>query len=159
MNIFFEEHQQVLKLLQEHEVRYMLVGGYAVIYYGYHRTTGDMDLWIASDGENISKFQKVLLAYGIEKEDVAIIGSLDYNEPQVFSVGEEPTKVDFLTRVNLVKFDQAYANCKHYQFEDNIQIYIIQYRDLILTKINTGRIKDAADIEELQKKNRNKKDE
>lgn len=46
MNIFFEEHQKLLSILLHHQVRFILIGGYAVIYYGYGRTTGDMDIWL-----------------------------------------------------------------------------------------------------------------
>jgi hypothetical protein len=59
MNIFVENHQLLLKSMLQHDVNFLLVGGYAVIYHGYKRTTGDMDLWIEPDNNNKLKLIKV----------------------------------------------------------------------------------------------------
>ena len=61
------DFKEFLRLLKEHKVRYLLIGGYAVNYYGYIRTTGDMDIWIARDADNVGKIVAVLkaLALGI----------------------------------------------------------------------------------------------
>ena len=65
-------------------------------------------------------------------------------------MGEIPQKIDFITHVNLVEFDKAYQH--HIQTEiDGLQLHIVNLDDLVLMKMNTGRIKDAADIEELQR--------
>ena len=52
MSIFFEEHQRILALLIKHQVEFLLIGGYAVIFHGYSRTTGDMDIWLAPNNKN-----------------------------------------------------------------------------------------------------------
>ena len=59
MNIFLEEHQEILKALNKNGVDFLLVGGFAVNYHGYNRTTGDMDLWIKPDNENKMIGQKI----------------------------------------------------------------------------------------------------
>ncbi len=59
MNVFIAAHQEILELMLKHEVEFMLIGGYAVIYYGYMRTTGDMDLWLKPSNENKFKMCKV----------------------------------------------------------------------------------------------------
>ncbi len=158
MNIFFEEHEEILQLLNKHQVEYLLIGGYAVHYYGYHRMTGDMDLWIGSDKDNIRRLQDAFREGGFEEEDLAYLDTVDFTQPVVFWVGTEPQRIDFITRVNLVEFEEAYARKEVCKLENGLILNIVQYRDLVLMKMNTGRTKDKADIEELQKVNRKKRE-
>jgi hypothetical protein len=67
MDIFLDEHKEFLLLLLKHEVEFMLIGGYAVIFHGYERTTGDMDIWLKPSNENKEKFIEVLKSYGINE--------------------------------------------------------------------------------------------
>ncbi len=62
-----EDFKDFLKLLNENEVQYLLIGGYAVGYYGYPRATHDMDIWIAVDPENAEKMIDVMTGFGFEK--------------------------------------------------------------------------------------------
>ncbi len=62
-----EDFKDFLKLLNENEVQYLLIGGYAVGYYGYPRATHDMDIWIAVDPENAEKMIDVMIGFGFEK--------------------------------------------------------------------------------------------
>ncbi|MBL7829604.1 MAG: hypothetical protein JNK41_01150, partial [Saprospiraceae bacterium] len=70
MNIFFSEHLLIIKQLQTYQVRFLLIGGYAVIFHGYNRTTGDMDIWIDPDEENKSKFIACLFELEYRQEDI-----------------------------------------------------------------------------------------
>ncbi len=151
MDIFLPEHQEILELFNKEEVRYLLIGGYAVNVYGYHRTTGDMDLWISTEEENIRRIQRVLLSVGFEEEDVRSISEMDFSIPQVFSIYAVPAKVDFVTRVNLIDFDEAWPRRSTFVLEDELVLNVVHYRDLVLMKMNTGRLKDKADVEEMQK--------
>ena len=76
---------------------------------------------------------------------------------QKFSVREVPDKVDFITKVNLVEFDKAYSRRLEGEIEEGVVIPIVSYKDLISMKFNTGRLKDKADVEELQKINKFRK--
>lgn len=76
----------------------------------------------------------------------------------MFYLGIEPTKMEFMTKVSLVDFNKAYLNKVECQLEKDFKIPVININDLVLTKINTGRLKDKADIEELQKINKHKKE-
>lgn len=154
MNIFFDDHRDILKLLVKHGVDFMLVGGYAVIYYGYERTTGDLDIWIKPAPENISKIVDALQDFGIEAEGLHLIRRIDLSKPQVFFVGEEPGRVDFLTMINGLTYAEASQSAEKYLLE-NVPVPIIQYHDLIKSK-TTGRAKDKADIEELQRINKHR---
>jgi predicted nucleotidyltransferase len=147
---------KVLKQLIESNVQFLLIGGYAVNYYGYGRYTGDIDFWIKPDNEN-----KVLLLDAFAKlernaGDINEIGKLDFTQPQIIFMGEAPLRIDFLTKVNLVDFDESWRKRKEFPLQ-NFLVPIVDYEHLILTKIATGRTKDKQDIEELQKINRDRK--
>lgn len=160
MNILFEEHQEIIKLLLKHKIDFLLIGGYAVIFHGYRRTTGDMDLWLRPTNENKSRLVTALKKAGFEQDDLEKLNSLDFRQHLVFSIGTEPEKIDFITRINQVSFEEADKDKIISNFE-GLQVPVINLRELILSKINTGRKKDEADVEELQKilsyKNRKKK--
>ena len=151
MNIFLEEHHQMLIALVRHQVRFMLIGGYAVIYHGYARTTGDMDIWLDLGTDNKANLEKALIDFGIDEESRAVFSNIDFTKPQnVFYFGQEPRRIDFVTMVSNVKFEDAYKEAVYFQLE-NSQIPVIHYNQLILSKRTSGRAKDKADIEELQK--------
>lgn len=150
MNLFFEEHQEIIKELIIQEVDFMLIGGYAVIVYGYTRTTGDVDLWIKPTNENKLKLIKVFSELNFETNDIYEIEKMNFEDYLVFSIGDEPQKIDFITKVNLVDYEEA--NTRKLVAEiDGINIPIVHLNDLVLMKTNTKRKKDEADIEELQK--------
>lgn len=150
INVHIYEHQQIIHLFNKYKVRYMLVGGYAVNYYGFTRNTGDMDFWVDPTNENKELIISALLEFGIDKYDIAELGEEDFTKHMVFSLGLAPEKIDFMTRVNLVVFEEAYERREEYEF-DNVMIPVVHRKDLILSKINTDRLKDKIDIETLQK--------
>ena len=157
MNIFLDDHQEILKVFLQHHVSFLLIGGYAVIFHGYNRTTGDMDLWIAPTNENKEKVITALKKSGYEEDDLDKLAEMDFTKHLTFSIGQEPQKIDFINYINQVSFDQAYNSKVEFDFE-GLHIPVISSKDLVLTKINTGRKKDEADVEELQKILSHKKD-
>jgi len=158
MNIFLENHLEVLTHLIKHDVRYLLIGGFAVIYYGYERTTGDMDLWIDATEENKQRLLDAIREMDYDESDIETLKELDFTKEVVFSLGKEPDKIDFITKVQIVKFEEAYQRKKHGEIDNGIKIDFVHFKDLVIMKMNTGRLKDQADIEELQRimKYRNK---
>ena len=155
MNIFVESHQNFLKSLLNHKVNFLLVGGYAVIFHGYKRTTGDMDLWIEPNNENKERLLIALKEFDFNIEDIEHISQLDFTKHLAFHFWEEPERVDCITYVSNVNFEEAFAS-KVLADIEGIKIPIIQYQHLIQSKISSERLKDRADVEELQKINRNK---
>ena|SRR5687768_1211423 len=151
MNIFLDHHQEVLKRLLENQVDFLLIGGYAVIYHGYERTTGDMDIWLRPVNENKQNLINALQAAGYDKDDVQQLSDLDFTKHAAFSISEEPQRMDFITIINQVSFDEAYMNKVVFELE-GLKVPIINLNELILSKMNTGRKKDEADVEELQKR-------
>ncbi|MBS1571671.1 MAG: hypothetical protein KF825_14740 [Ferruginibacter sp.] len=73
MNIFFEEHRKLLEGLLQNGVAFILIGGYAVNYYGYNRSTGDMNIWLKPGNDNKEKLLNLLSSMGFDKEDIATI--------------------------------------------------------------------------------------
>ena len=154
INVLLNEHQQILSALIKHNVNFMLVGGYAVIHYGYERTTGDMDIWLQLGNENRDKLINALIDFGIEEEGLGKLKHIDFTGPiQTIHIGIPPRSIDFLTLISNVKFEDAILNVNYFQLE-NITVPVIHYNDLILSKITSNRLKDKADIEELQRINK-----
>jgi len=151
MNIFLDEHTSVLMALNTYEVEYLLIGGYAVVIYGYDRTTGDMDIWLNPTNDNKHKIIQAFESLGYDKESLSQLGGFDFTEAILFMLGTPPEKMEFMTRLSLIQFDESYANREVCELEDGFYIQVISLHDLILSKINTGRTKDQADVEELQK--------
>ncbi len=157
MNIFLDEHQELLHKLVEHDVRFMLIGGYAVIHYGYSRTTGDMDIWLDTGNENRDKLISALHDFGIEERGLTQLKVMDFANPvPVFFIGEPPRRVDFITKISSLGFAEAFAEVNYFEM-DGKNVPVIHYNHLILSKLTSERLKDKADIEELQKINRYRK--
>jgi len=150
MDFLYKTHKELLILLVEYKVDFMLIGGYSVIYYGYNRGTGDLDLWLMPNNQNKIKLLKALRIFGIKPLDLNKLEKIDFTETNMFFIGEAPEKIDFLTHVQNVVWDEAIKNVRYLPFK-NIQVPVVGYHDLILMKMASDRLKDKADVEELQK--------
>ncbi|MBK7310943.1 MAG: hypothetical protein IPI93_09165 [Sphingobacteriaceae bacterium] len=131
----------------------MLIGGYAVIYYGYKRTTGDMDLWLKPSNANKLKLLVVLEKLKFSKADIKHIETLNFEETIAFHFWKDPERVDCLTKISGVSFEEAKKKMNFIEL-DSLKLPVIHYNHLVLSKITSKRAKDKADIEELQKVNR-----
>lgn len=157
MNLFYPEHIKVLDTLFRYKVRFLLIGGYAVIAYGYTRTTGDLDIWIDPSEQNKAALIDTFRDLEFDESELEHINQMDFSEATVFSMGTVPQKIDFLTKVSHVDFDDAYTKVEVMEFDD-LLLPFVHYNDLVLMKMTTGRLKDQADIEELQKIKNQQKD-
>lgn len=156
MNLFIDAHQKLLQSLLDARVEFIIIGGYSVIFHGYTRTTGDIDIWLRPENGNKRKLLKALQAFGIEKESLSAVSELDFTNTVFFKIGEEPERIDFLTKINLVSYDSADKK-KMYGEIDNLTLPFLHLDHLILSKINTGRPQDKADVEILQNIHKSKK--
>ncbi len=143
-----KDFKEFLQLLNAEKVEYLLVGGYAVTFYGYPRFTGDLDIWINSNEENTLKVMNVVNTFGfsslgIKKEDLL-------NKGIVVQLGYSPVRIDIITDLDGLDFAESYNN-KKTSFIDGINIDIISLDDLIHNKKATGRYKDLDDVEHLEK--------
>ena len=146
-NIFNFDFLEFLKLLEKHDVDFLLVGGYAVVLHGYIRSTGDIDLWIERTDTNYEKLIKVYLDFS-----APIFPKEQFLNPKfnVWGIGVEPSKIEILTQVDGLLFNESFKKRKFFKV-DNFQIPYIDFDDLIKNKLISGRYKDLADIEQLRK--------
>ena len=156
MDVMLKEHKDFLLLLIKYKVEFILIGGYAVIFYGYERTTADMDIWLRPDNENRDKFIDVLRKQKVSNETIALLQKTDFTKHHVMHLGQKPNQIDFLTKVSGIEFDEAWQQKVMLPLKKAF-VPVIQYQHLIISKIATDRLKDKADVEELQKINRLRK--
>jgi hypothetical protein len=133
-------------LLNSHQVEYLLIGGYAVGYYGYPRATADMDIWIATEPENAAKVVKVLQAFGFGVEEVT--PDLFLQEEQIIRMGMPPVRIEILTTISGVSFEECYAE-RQVDVLDGIEVNLISLDHLKVNKKASGRYKDLNDLENL----------
>ncbi len=151
-----ENFVDFINLLNKHKVKYVLVGGWAVIFEGYSRNTGDMDILVERELKNANKILTVIKEFmgstiGFEKEDFL-------KEENVIMMGRPPFRIDILTDISGVSFKEAYESSKIYEDEE-LKIRCIHINELIKNKKATGRLKDLGDVDMLEKilKKRGKK--
>jgi hypothetical protein len=147
-NIFNNDFLEFLMLLDKHKVDFLLVGGYAVVLHGYVRSTGDMDLWIERTEDNYQKLRKVYFDFSAPIFPQEQFSNHKFN---VWGIGVEPTKIEIVTQVDGLIFEESFKK-KNFFKVDKLQIPYIDFEDLIKNKQASGRYKDLADIEQLNKK-------
>ncbi len=140
------DFKDFLKLLNDKKVRYLLIGGYAVGYHGYPRATNDMDIWIAIDQENAELMVKVLKDFGFDTPQLS--KDLFLEEDKIIRMGVAPIRLEILTSISGVKFDECYQK-KVVDEIDGIQVAIISLEKLKINKKTSGRHKDLDDYERL----------
>ena len=150
MNLLIDAHRQLLEAMLHHNVDFIVIGGYAVIFHGYDRTTGDIDLWLKPDNANKPRVIEALRAYGIEDDSLNDVSTLDFTQTIAFAIGAEPERIDFITRINLIDYNEADRD-KTIAEVDGLRIPFLHLNHLILSKINTNRLQDKADVDMLQK--------
>ncbi len=144
------DFKELLESLNANGVRYLLVGGYAVGFHGYGRTTNDIDIFVANDRENAERLVTALTQFGFGGNELS--PDLFTRKDSLVVMGEEPLSVDILNYLTGVDFEKAYVRRKIVTAED-IEISLICLDDLVENKRATGRYKDLADIEYLERIN------
>jgi hypothetical protein len=150
-NIFQEDFRDFLKALNDQDVKYIMVGGMAVILHGHSRVTGDMDIWVECTTENYKKLEKAFHQFGMPVFDMTLQKFLSVKENDVFSFGRNPVGIDVMTAVKGLNFEEAYKLSIVFD-DDNLPIRMIHINHLIEAKKASGRLKDLDDINQLQKK-------
>jgi len=150
MNIFIDNHRLVLEKMIETKVDFILIGGYAVNYHGYNRTTADMDVWIQPKNENKKLLLRALAELDFDDAGIATIDTWDFEKPQLFSIFEKPLQTEFMTHISGVQYEDAKALMIRVDI-DGITIPVIHFNNLIQNKKASGRPKDIADVEQLER--------
>jgi hypothetical protein len=148
-NIFESDFNDFLFALQVAGVEYIVVGGYAVIMHGYFRTTQDLDVWVNKTAENYLRVRKAFAVFGMPMFDITEENFLG-EKFDVFSIGRSPLRIDLITKLKGVSFNEAFANAVFKQIE-SIHVRYLSLNDLFDAKKASGRHKDLDDIEKLSK--------
>lgn len=140
------DFKEFLKLLNSHQVKYLLIGGYAVGYHGYPRATLDMDIWIAIHPDNAQKMVEVLKEFGFSPPELS--KELLLKKDKVIRMGNPPLRIEILTTISGIQFEECYAQ-RTKDFIDGVEISLISLKHLKLNKKASGRHKDLDDLEHL----------
>lgn len=140
------DFKEFLRLLNSKDVKYLLVGGYAVCFHGYARTTADMDILIAIDAQNAQKVCKVLHEFGFSEGQVQ--PQLFLQTDQVIRMGIAPVKIEIITSASGIDFNECYQR-RIIAHVDELTISVISLDDLKINKSASGRHKDFDDLTHL----------
>jgi hypothetical protein len=128
------------------EVKFLVVGGYAVAAHGHPRYTKDLDIWVRVDVSNAEKIVAALDDFGFG--DLGLVVEDFLADEVVVQLGREPKRIDLLTFVSGVEFDDAYSGRMMVEM-GGIGVPVIGRADLRRNKLATGRLRDLADVEDL----------
>ena len=143
-----KDYKEMLQILLDLDVKFLVVGAYAMAVYGYPRATGDIDIWIMASPDNSEKIYQALKIFGAPMEQIS--EDTFAKEGAMFQLGVAPRRIDLITRIDGVDFEQAYSN-RSDVIIDGINTPLISKENLIKNKESTGRAKDKLDVEELRK--------
>lgn len=125
---------------------FLVVGAHALAAHGVPRATGDLDLWVRASAENAERVWRALEQFGAPLHDLTID---DLARPDVvFQIGVVPQRIDLLTSITGVSFDDAWANRVHVEIGE-LEVPVLGRSELLRNKRAVGRTRDLADIEEL----------
>ena len=140
------DYQELLQSFVSHNVRFLIVGGYALAAHGHPRYTKDLDIWVWTDPGNAERIVMSLESFGFEGLGLTV---QDFQEPGVVvQLGREPQRVDILTFATGLDFATAYENRIMVSI-GNLEVPFVSIDDLRTNKLATGRLRDIADAADL----------
>lgn len=143
-----QDYKEMLQILQNQDVDFILVGAYALAAQGYPRSTLDIDIWVDPTRENSMKVFKALSEFGAPLEEISP-NSFE-QKGIMFQIGVAPCRIDIITEISGdIDFQSARNRAKQVEIED-ISLNILSIEDLIKNKEATGRPKDIEDANRLK---------
>ncbi len=141
-----QDFVDLLRAFIARDVRFLIVGAYALGVHGRPRATGDLDVWVAPTGENAGRVMLALADFGAPLQDVT---EADFSRPGiVFQMGLPPVRIDVLTTLTGVTFDEAWPDRVSAPFGP-VTVSVIGRDAFIRNKRATGRARDLGDLEAL----------
>lgn len=145
----FDDFKDLLSAFNDGNVRYLIVGGYAVSLHAQPRATKDLDILISADPENSNAVYFALAKFGAPLEGLS---ARDFADPNnFFRMGTPPVMVDIMPRISGVEFDEAWNRRVNVAVDDKLMVPFISRQDLLVAKISAGRSQDLADADALRR--------
>ena len=142
------DFHDMLNALVNAEVRFLVVGAHALAVHGVPRATGDLDVWVRPDAENASRVIQALTRFGAPINDLGIRID-DFCKPElVAQLGLPPYRIDFLTSISGVDFEDAWNERVEAEIE-SVRVPVLGLKSFVQNKRASGRTKDVADLESL----------
>ncbi len=141
-----QDFKELLALLEENQVDYMVVGGYAVAFHGFPRFTKDLDIFFSNSLDNIERIFGALCKFGFSRDSLSVDNFLE--EGNIITFGVVPVRVDFINTIDGVTYKEAKAGCMRGKYS-NIEVNFIGKKELTKNKKSTNRTQDKADVEKL----------
>jgi predicted nucleotidyltransferase len=138
------DFKEFLRLLNSNNVEYLVIGGYAVNYYGFSRATADLDIWIAIGPDNAQRIAEALRCFGFGQADAALFEQTR----RIVRMGVPPVRLEILTTISGVDFADCYSRRLEAEM-DGVTVNFIQLDDLKRNKRASGRLKDQVDLDKL----------
>jgi predicted nucleotidyltransferase len=137
---------EFLQSLNSNKVKYVVVGAYAVAYHGRPRLTGDLDLYAEASADNIRRLEQAISSFS---GGAISFDAHAFREPgRMMRIGAEPNRIDILNQISGVTFAEVWKN-RVIGDLGGVEVSFISLDDLVTNKRSTGRLKDAADVDEL----------
>ncbi len=143
-----QDFVDLIRIFNAHHVDYLIVGAHALAAHGHVRATKDLDVWLRPTLENATRVFAALAEFGAPLDDV-VPG--DFATPgTIFQIGVEPVRIDLITRIDGLEFDDAWGDriATHFGGWD---VAVLSRRALIQNKRASGRTQDLADVERLER--------
>ena len=146
----YQDYKDLLSAFHAHGVKYLIVGGYAVIFHAQPRATKDIDLFIKADPSNAQATYAALTEFGAQLQDIRAEDFTDRNN--FFRFGHDPRGVDILPDIPGVDFDAAWERRMEgvIDTKSGLKAFFISKDDLIAAKLASGRTRDLADVEDIR---------
>ncbi|MBW2491430.1 MAG: hypothetical protein JRE65_09810 [Deltaproteobacteria bacterium] len=144
-----KDYKEMLQLLLEEQVDFILVGAYALGAHGYPRATGDIDIWVKADEINSINIYRALERFGAPLDQIAVNDFAQ--EGIVFQIGVTPRRIDIVTHLDGVSFDEADED-KIIVKVEGLKLPILSFDKLIKNKLSTGSERDELDVKLLRKR-------
>ena len=141
------DFRDMLSALNEEGVEYLVVGAYALAAHGIPRATGDLDFWVRNSHDNVLRLLRALESFGAPTDELSPADLTQ--EDVVFQIGREPNRIDFLTSIDGVGFDEAWSDQLEVEI-DGLAVRVLSRDQLIANKKAVGRPRDLADVQELE---------
>ncbi|MGB9489944.1 MAG: hypothetical protein WCA92_05695 [Terriglobales bacterium] len=138
-------YKELLQLLNEFQVEYLIVGGFAVMKYGEPRYTKDLDVWVGNSAQNSQKVVEALKRFGAPLDQDGITPGTFTEKQVVYQIGIAPVRIDILTEITGVRFADAWKTKVASTFF-GVPVHFISFDDLVANKRALGRASDLGDL-------------